>query len=210
MVSPDLAAPWVMQLGGRPSAVTHGWRAAGACPDLRTRPALRARPDADRRRAGTAANVHQAGDAAETRPGFLPQQVTMSVRRSPAPSSSIAPASSSISCRPARRAAGVGVGKEGFGWAAREDPQGEWPDWHPPPEMIDAQSAKVASCRFVWMAASRTRSARTPSISAARSTASTAPTRPGRSAPTSRRAASACATRTWSTSTSVSASAPGY
>jgi lipoprotein-anchoring transpeptidase ErfK/SrfK len=36
---------------------------------------------------------------------------------------------------------GVGVGREGFTWAGREkiSKMAEWPDWHPPKEMIDRQ-----------------------------------------------------------------------
>jgi lipoprotein-anchoring transpeptidase ErfK/SrfK len=36
---------------------------------------------------------------------------------------------------------GVGVGREGFTWAGREkvSRMAEWPDWHPPKEMIDRQ-----------------------------------------------------------------------
>jgi lipoprotein-anchoring transpeptidase ErfK/SrfK len=36
---------------------------------------------------------------------------------------------------------GIGVGREGFTWAGREkiSKMAEWPDWHPPKEMIDRQ-----------------------------------------------------------------------
>jgi lipoprotein-anchoring transpeptidase ErfK/SrfK len=36
---------------------------------------------------------------------------------------------------------GVGVGRDGFTWAGREkiSRMAEWPDWHPPKEMIDRQ-----------------------------------------------------------------------
>jgi lipoprotein-anchoring transpeptidase ErfK/SrfK len=36
---------------------------------------------------------------------------------------------------------GVGVGREGFTWAGTEriSKMAQWPDWHPPPEMIDRQ-----------------------------------------------------------------------
>ncbi len=36
---------------------------------------------------------------------------------------------------------GIGVGREGFTWAGREkiSRMAEWPDWHPPKEMIDRQ-----------------------------------------------------------------------
>jgi lipoprotein-anchoring transpeptidase ErfK/SrfK len=36
---------------------------------------------------------------------------------------------------------GIGVGREGFTWAGRQkiSRMSEWPDWHPPPEMIERQ-----------------------------------------------------------------------
>ena len=36
---------------------------------------------------------------------------------------------------------GIGVGREGFTWAGTEriSRMAQWPDWHPPPEMIDRQ-----------------------------------------------------------------------
>src|SRR5258707_1511856 len=36
---------------------------------------------------------------------------------------------------------GIGVGREGFTWAGREkiSRRSEWPDWHPPKEMIERQ-----------------------------------------------------------------------
>jgi len=36
---------------------------------------------------------------------------------------------------------GIGVGREGFTWTGREkiSRMSEWPDWHPPKEMIDRQ-----------------------------------------------------------------------
>ena len=36
---------------------------------------------------------------------------------------------------------GIGVGREGFTWSGREkvSRMSEWPDWHPPKEMIDRQ-----------------------------------------------------------------------
>jgi lipoprotein-anchoring transpeptidase ErfK/SrfK len=36
---------------------------------------------------------------------------------------------------------GIGVGREGFTWAGTEriSRMAEWPDWHPPSEMIDRQ-----------------------------------------------------------------------
>jgi lipoprotein-anchoring transpeptidase ErfK/SrfK len=85
---------------------------------------------------------------------------------------------------------GIGVGRPGFTWEGVKtiSAKKEWPDWRPPARKI--------------------RSARAPCISARRSIASTAPTSPGPSVATYRRAASVCAMPTSSTSITVSRSAP--
>ena len=84
---------------------------------------------------------------------------------------------------------GVGVGREGFTWSGVQtiSRKAEWPDWHPPAEMIARQPYLP---RF--MAGGRAiRSAPAPCISAPANTAFTAPTIPRRSASSSRPAASA-------------------
>ncbi len=90
---------------------------------------------------------------------------------------------------------GIGVGKPGFTWSGVKtiSAKKEWPDWTPPPENAGAPSRFAAG---TWKADRKTRSARARCISARRSTASMAPTSPGRSAPTCRPAASGCAIRT--------------
>ena len=59
-----------------------------------------------------------------------------------APSSSIPAIPRSIRARPGRAIRyGVGVGREGFTWAGVQtiSRKAEWPDWHPPAEMIARQ-----------------------------------------------------------------------
>ena len=75
---------------------------------------------------------------------------------------------------------GIGVGREGFTWSGsqRISRMSEWPDWHPPKEMIERQPYLPRS----WPAARATRSARAHSTSATRSTAFMAPTSHQRSA----------------------------
>ena len=75
---------------------------------------------------------------------------------------------------------GIGVGRPGFAWSGLKtvSRKAEWPDWTPPAEMI----ARRPTCRATWPAVRRTRSARAPSTSARRSTASTVPTSRTRSA----------------------------
>ena len=89
---------------------------------------------------------------------------------------------------------GIGVGREGFTWSGVQtiSRKSEWPDWIPPQEMLQRQPYLP---RFIAGGPS-TRSARGRCISAARSIASTAPTRRRRSARRCRAAASAWSTRT--------------
>ena len=100
---------------------------------------------------------------------------------------------------------GIGVGREGFTWSGAEkiSRMAEWPDWHPPAEMIERQPYLP---RFMAGGETNPMGARA-SISARRSIASTAPTSRRPSAPTCRRAASAWSTTTSRTSTAASRSA---
>ena len=103
---------------------------------------------------------------------------------------------------------GIGVGRPGFTWAGVKTVTAmrEWPDWRPPDEMIERRPDLPR-----YMAGGPVNpTAPARSISARRSTASTARTSPGPSARRSPRAASACATRTSSTSTAASRSAPRW
>ena len=88
---------------------------------------------------------------------------------------------------------GIGVGREGFTWSGVEHVtrKAEWPDWHPPAEMIARQHISPG----LPPAAKATRSAPAPFISARPSTGFTALTRRRRSGPTYRVAASACSMR---------------
>ena len=89
---------------------------------------------------------------------------------------------------------GIGVGRPGFTWAGVKSVtrKAEWPDWVPPPEMLQRRPI----CRVTWLAVRTIRSARARCISAPRSIASMARTSPGPSAPRCPPAASACATKT--------------
>ena len=90
---------------------------------------------------------------------------------------------------------GIGVGRDGFQWSGLQkiSRKQEWPDWRPPPEMIERQPYLP---RFMAggpgnpLGRARDVSRRRPSI------ASTAPTSRRRSATPSRRAASAWSMRT--------------
>jgi len=85
---------------------------------------------------------------------------------------------------------GIGVGRQGFTWSGVKSiiRKTEWPDWYPPPEMIARQPYLP---RMIAGGPGNPLGARARCISAAPSTASTAPTIRLRSASTCRAAASA-------------------
>ena len=76
---------------------------------------------------------------------------------------------------------GIGVGRPGFTWSGvkRISAKKEWPAWTPPPEML----ARRPDLPRQWKAGRKIRSAPARCIWDRRSTASTAPTSPGPSAP---------------------------
>ena len=96
---------------------------------------------------------------------------------------------------------GIGVGRDGFTWQGllQISRKAEWPDWHPPPEMIERQPYLP---RFM-AGGPGIRSALAPCISAPPCTASTAPMRRRRSATPFPPGASAWSMTTWSTSTAA-------
>ena len=144
VVSPDLSAPWVMQLGHDPGRVL-----------LETR---RAFPDAPepRRKAlrATEEQVHTASVApVETRavrrgidPMYLPQEVAYSGGEKPG--TIIIDTTQNflflVEGDGMARRYGVGTGKPGFEWAGshKVTRKAEWPDWRPPAEMIARERAK--------------------------------------------------------------------
>lgn len=156
VVSPDLAAPWVMQLRRSPQGgvvvrerdvqrrVAPGARMAVApAPVIRTRPMVSA-PDPVQ----TSAMAGSAGrNATPTMdPVFLPQEVAYSGPHKPG-TIVIDTAQKFLFLvqegGTARRY-GVGVGKEGFSWRGTETitRKAEWPGWTPPAQMIARERAK--------------------------------------------------------------------
>ena len=80
--------------------------------------------------------------------GVLPERLRgpwwrSTAARRPAPSSSIPATPICTTCSGSGRAIryGVGVGREGFTWSGVQtiSRKAEWPDWHPPAEMIARQ-----------------------------------------------------------------------
>ncbi|MFB2565498.1 L,D-transpeptidase [Rhizobium sp. IMFF44] len=157
IVSPDLTAPWVMQLGGgnvqpvvypRPMAR----RAADPRMEQQANPQVRqvvqprglfARPAVQQ-----VAMAHPQYPAVRGQidPQFLPQIVDYQTKEKPG--SIIIDTNNRflylvMDGGKARRY-GVGVGKPGFEWAGAHTVtrKQEWPDWTPPAEMISREAAK--------------------------------------------------------------------
>ena len=172
VVSPDLTAPWVMQLRrapGQPARVVQrGGVTVGLAPEplprrqqqraerfaerqhqqaLRTERQMRGLPQADpavQTAAIAAAPARQA--IPQLDPKFLPQTVAYSGPHKPG--TIVIDTREKLlylveSGGQARRY-GVGVGKEGFLWKGTEkiSQKREWPDWRPPAEMIEREKKK--------------------------------------------------------------------
>lgn len=145
MVSPDLSAPWVLQLGGTvrapsPTARTGIFASQGrsqrtiypAAPSRSQQVAVATRPNKP---------VHR-----ETDPRFLPQVVDYN--GSEAPGTIVIDTTKRylylVMGNGQARRYGVGVGKPGFEWAGKHKitAKREWPGWTPPQEMITREAAK--------------------------------------------------------------------
>jgi len=145
IVSPDLTAPWVMQLTGQ-----------GVQPAVNTRRIIQRQKVQQRRviRRDGAARVEQASAGGQARgavrskfdPMYLPQLVDYETQHKPG---TIVIDTNNrflylvMDGGKARRY-GVGVGKPGFEWAGAHKitRKAEWPSWTPPKEMIAREAAK--------------------------------------------------------------------
>jgi lipoprotein-anchoring transpeptidase ErfK/SrfK len=142
VLSPDLSAPWVMQLGGQ--AAPRGGVVYRTKP--RTKRALVAQPRTHRAEPRRVTNVALAAPrikpkpASQLDPKFLPQ--TVSYDGNQKPGTIIIDTNQRflyyVMGNGQARRYGVGVGKEGFGWSGTEkiSRKAEWPSWRPPAEMI--------------------------------------------------------------------------
>ena len=148
VVSPDLAAPWVMQLAGpngRP--VVYPRQAAqqrGIYQQREQQPVVR-RGIFDR---STVQPVAMRPQPIRSRiePQFLPQTVGYDTKEK---AGTIIIDTNNrflylVTGNGQARRYGVGVGKPGFEWAGehRVTRKAEWPDWTPPSEMISREAAK--------------------------------------------------------------------
>jgi lipoprotein-anchoring transpeptidase ErfK/SrfK len=144
VLSPDLAAPWIMQLGGgnvrpvvyqRPVMVQQ--RGLFAPRAVRRAPA--AQPV-------SAINPGVPAIRGRIEPQFLPQMVEYQTKERPG---TIVIDTNNrflylVMDNGKARRYGVGVGKPGFEWAGAHTitRKAEWPDWTPPSEMIGREAAK--------------------------------------------------------------------
>lgn len=146
IISPDLSAPWVMQLDNRRALQ----RRSGVIIGQQQRVITRANDGAARsgvqQAAVQAQPVKRQASTPQMNPIYLPQMV--SYQTDATPGTIIIDTSSKflyliMEGGKARRY-GVGVGKEGFEWTGSEkiSRKAEWPSWRPPAQMIERERKK--------------------------------------------------------------------
>lgn len=161
MVSPDLSAPWVTQLGRAPGVVRSS-RGYATQPQVRYRqaapqgqyygqPRVQYRqPQAGTDRIRTAAvpgqQVRRKAVRPQINPIYLPQEVAFDGKEKPG--TIVIDTTQNflylVGEGGKARRYGVGTGKPGFEWAGthKVSQKREWPDWRPPSEMIAREKAK--------------------------------------------------------------------
>ncbi len=151
-VSPDLSAPWVIQLGHQPGVVLRQTQQAPVSKrrqknGSRSLEQVLAQPSPDQVR--TAALPGPAKKAVKQRqmdPIYLPQEVAYDGPQKPG--TIIIDTRENflylVQQEGKARRYGVGTGKPGFEWAGTHKitQKREWPDWYPPAEMIAREQAK--------------------------------------------------------------------
>lgn len=145
VVSPDLSAPWVIQLGQKPGRVLPRRARNG---DVQVQPDRRIERAPKPDRVETAALRKPEKRQIEPRmdPMFLPQVVAYDGPH--APGTIIIDTTQNflflVEAGGQARRYGVGTGKPGFEWAGTHKitRKAEWPDWRPPAEMIVREREK--------------------------------------------------------------------
>ena len=140
VVSPDLSAPWVIQLGREPGPVLSrkplfdqlfGQRRVASPDQVRT---AAVRMPARR-------EIHP-----PINPAYLPQDVSYEgkYKSGTIVIDTVQNFLYLVGPKGTARRYGVGTGKPGFEWAGTHkiSRKAEWPDWHPPTEMIAREAAK--------------------------------------------------------------------
>ncbi|ESX56893.1 L,D-transpeptidase [Mesorhizobium sp. RSR380A] len=142
MVSPDLSAPWVLQLGRAPGIVRQS-RQMVQQPRLRY--AQPARPDRVRT-ASVQAPAKRVVMRPQINPLYLPQEVAYDGPQKPG--TIVIDTTQNflflVEKNGKARRYGVGTGKPGFEWSGTHKITNKrvWPDWRPPAEMIKREAAK--------------------------------------------------------------------
>ncbi|MBP1859408.1 L,D-transpeptidase [Rhizobium herbae] len=151
IISPDLTAPWVTQLGGSVQPVVYRQqRAIAVQQPAATRKQYLFQRRVQRSGAAVAQPVSmmraQKPQQRQIDPQFLPQTVAYESQEKPG---TIVIDTNSrflylVTGNGEARRYGVGVGKPGFEWAGAHKitRKAEWPTWTPPSEMIAREAAK--------------------------------------------------------------------
>jgi lipoprotein-anchoring transpeptidase ErfK/SrfK len=151
VVSPDLSAPWVMQLqrapvGQRQQRQLPQGMAVRVAPQASARvpaPVMR-EPDRSVQTSAIASAPREAGRTID--PKFLPQKVAYDGPHGPGTIVIDTRENLLYLVEPGGTAQryGVGTGKPGFEWAGRHKvtQKREWPDWRPPAQMIERERKK--------------------------------------------------------------------
>ncbi|KOF16009.1 ErfK/YbiS/YcfS/YnhG family protein [Ensifer adhaerens] len=153
IVSPDLTAPWVMQLGGEPQQARRVIYRQQIPTTTRKQyyQGQTVRPQAKRRIGAPLVqpvNATRAQRPVKSKfdPQYLPQTVVYDGKEKPG---TIVIDTNNrflylVTGNGQARRYGVGVGKPGFEWAGahKVTRKAEWPSWTPPKEMISREAAK--------------------------------------------------------------------
>jgi len=149
-VSPDLSAPWVMQLGHEPGVIVRQTRPAPAATRQQRRGVqaidkVQVQPDRVRT-AAVQAPAKKLVARKQMNPIYLPQEVAYDGPQKPG--TIVIDTTKNflylVEKDGMARRYGVGTGKPGFEWAGthKVSAKREWPDWRPPAEMIAREKAK--------------------------------------------------------------------
>jgi len=142
MVSPDLSAPWVLQLGKAPGIV----RPTRQVTQQPLRRLFQAQQPDQQRTAAVQQPARRTVMRPQINPIYLPQEVAYD--GSAKPGTIVIDTKQNFLYLVERngkaRRYGVGTGKPGFEWAGTHKitNKREWPDWRPPAEMIKREAAK--------------------------------------------------------------------
>lgn len=146
-ISPDLSAPWVMQLGSQPGVVLRQARQIPTARAENRRIVQQGQAQPDRMRtAAVQAPAKKQVVRRQIDPIYLPQEVAFDGKQKPGTVVIDTHQNFLYLVEKDGRARryGVGTGKPGFEWAGthKVSQKREWPDWRPPAEMIAREKAK--------------------------------------------------------------------